>query len=132
MLIILCLASSVATAQQEESTKTQKSMKEYSFIVRVPLSYSTEQARMANSAWKACLEKWKADGIYITSFPFPSEGYVVSGPEMTVTKESVVSNGQRVVSAIFLRAENFDQANELAKTFPVLPYGGSVEVREIK
>ncbi|MEJ1237997.1 hypothetical protein WBG78_07710 [Chryseolinea sp. T2] len=106
-------------------------MKEFSLIVRVPVTYSKDQSQAANVLWNSLLDKWKAAGIYITSFAFPVEGYVVSGPDNTVKKESVLSANLRVVSNIFLRAENFEQAIELAKTFPVLPYGGSVEVREI-
>ena len=106
-------------------------MKEFSFIVRVPITYSKDQSQAANILWNSLLDKWKAAGIYITSFPFPAEGYVISGPDNSVTKESVLSGNLRLVSNIFLRAETFEQANELAKTFPVLPYGGSVEVREI-
>ena len=106
-------------------------MKEFSFIVRVPVGYSSEQAKAANPKWEILLEQWKKDNIYITSFPFPSEGYVVSGSEKTTEKKSVISENLRVVSNIFLQAESMEDAIELAKQFPVLEYGGSVEVREI-
>ncbi|GHN01637.1 hypothetical protein WSM22_31260 [Cytophagales bacterium WSM2-2] len=106
-------------------------MKEFSFLVRVPLSYSREQVQIANPKWSALLEQWKKDGIYIISFPFPGDGYVVSGKDKSVKKEAVVLGDMKVVSNIFLRAESFESANELAKTFPILEFDGSVEVREI-
>lgn len=75
--------------------------------------------------------QWKKEEIYITSFPFPGEGFVVAGKDKTITKESVISQNLRVVSNVFLRAKDFDHALELAKTFPILAYEGTVEVREI-
>lgn len=106
-------------------------MKEFSFLVRVPVTYSREQVVAANVKWNDLLEQWKKDEIYITSFPFPGEGFVVAGKDKTVTKESVISQNLRVVSNVFLRAKDFDHALELAKTFPILVYEGTVEVREI-
>lgn len=106
-------------------------MKEYSFLVRVPVSYSKEQAAAANEKWNLLLNQWKMDGIYIISFPFPTDGYVVAGKDKTVRKETVVADNLKVVSNIFLRATAMEDAIELAKFFPVLEYGGTVEIREI-
>ncbi|HVD99030.1 MAG TPA: hypothetical protein VNB90_12560 [Cytophagaceae bacterium] len=125
--VLLCLAISSSLCAQ-----TSTRMKEYSFIVRVPVTYSREQVAAANEQWKQLMMQWKKDSIYITSFPFPGESYVVVGKDKLVKKETIVSEDRIVVSAIFLRAENFEKALELAKTFPVLIYDGSVEVREIK
>ena len=127
----LCLALIDAFAQSNNKPVNSNYMKEYSFIVRVPVTYSREQVQQANTVWTKLLEQWKASDIFVTSFPFPGEGFVVSGKEKVTKKESVLSDNTRVVSAIFLRAEDFDKALELAKTFPVLEYGGSVEVREV-
>jgi hypothetical protein len=100
--------------------------------VRVPITYTPEQVVAANEVWKVLLDKWKQQNIYITSFPFPSDGSLVSGKEKTVTNGSVITNGFKVVSNIFLSAESEESAIELAKTFPVLEYGGSVEIRKIQ
>ena len=113
------------------TTQTPVKMKEFSLLVRVPVTYTTEDAKSVGPQWNALLDKWKADGIYIISFAFPGESYVVAGPEKTVSKTSVISDNRRVVSNIFLRAESLEKAVALAKDFPVLPYGGTVEVREI-
>ncbi|MCU7552922.1 hypothetical protein OCK74_27635 [Chitinophagaceae bacterium LB-8] len=106
-------------------------MKDFSFLVRVPVTYSPEQVKAANVKWNALIEQWKQDGIYITSFPFPAEGYVISSSNQA-EKKSVFSDNLRVVSNIFLRADSMEDAVELAKQFPVLEYGGTVEVREIQ
>jgi hypothetical protein len=133
--IILSLIVFSMQGQNEVSTGEVKSqnnkMKEFSFIVRVPLSYSREQATAANTVWVELLSKWKKEEIWIASFPFPADGYLITGKEKVVAPGSVHSNEQKVVSTIFLRAPSIEQAIDLGKTFPVLPYGGSVEVREI-
>lgn len=128
--LALAFPSQAQSSLSNNETKTSK-MKEFSFLVRVPVTYTREQVAAANVKWSALLEQWKKDEIYITSFPFPGEGFVVTGKEKTVTKESVIANNLRVVSNVFLRAKDFDQALELAKTFPILAYNGTVEVREI-
>lgn len=127
----LCLYSIAVFAQNNKPVNSNNNMKDFSFIVRVPLNYSREQVQQANVIWTRLIEQWKNSDVYITSFPFPGEGFVVSGKEKVMKKESVIADNTRVVSAIFLKAEDFDKALELAKTFPILEYGGSVEVREI-
>lgn len=106
-------------------------MKEFSFLVRVPVSYSREQVSAAGTKWNLLIEKWKSDGIYMISFPFPGDGYVVAGKNKVIKKEAVITDNLKVVSNIFLRAKDMESALELAKTFPILEYEGTVEVREI-
>lgn len=132
--VIICLLYSGADAQSgnQAATSSKKHvMKQFSLLVRVPETYSREQVQIANKQWEQLLEQWKASGIYVISFAFPGESYTVSGADKTVRKESVFSGNLRAVSNIVLQAENMDQALELAKSFPVLPFGGSVELREI-
>ncbi len=106
-------------------------MKEFSLLVRVPITYSSEQVKAANAKWTILLDQWKQDSTYIVSFPFPGEGFVVSGPEKIIKKESVICDNLRVVSNLFVRAIDIEAAIELAKNCPVLEYGGTIEVREI-
>jgi predicted ester cyclase len=112
-------------------TPPSNEKKEFSFLVRVPVSYSSQQAGAVNQKWILLLEQWKMAGIYITSFAFPGESHVLTGKDKLIKKEAVISDNLRVVSNIFLRAENIESALNLAKSFPILEYGGSVEVREI-
>lgn len=115
-------------------TKIEKSnkMKEFSLLVRVPVNYSGEQAKAVNPKWDKVLNKWKADSVYITSFVFPGESYILSGIDRMVKKECVVSDHLKVVSNIILHAGNLEEAVELAKVCPVLELGGTVEVREVQ
>jgi len=108
-----------------------KSLKQFSLLVRVPTNYTPEQVKAAGLIWNELLEKWKSQKIYVISFAFPGDSYVVSGSEKTVTHESVVTNDLRAVSNIVLLAADVQAACVIAKEIPVLTYGGSVEVREI-
>lgn len=106
-------------------------MRQFSLLVRVPITYSREQAKGVNPEWDALLDQWKMKGIYITSFAFPGEGYVVSGAGREATKQVVVADNLKVVSNIFLLAASLEDAVELAKRCPILAHGGTVEMREI-
>lgn len=115
---------------QTEIKKTTK-MKEFILVVRLPVTY-TKQTTEVNEKWTKLLQKWKTDNVYVISFVFPSEGYVLSGSEIATKKESVVANNTRVVSSIVLLATDIEAAIELARAFPIFEFGGTVEVREVQ
>ena len=106
--------------------------KEYILLVRLPLAYGPDDAGAVRGQWNALLDKWKADGTYVTSFVYPNEGYLVTGPEKSITKEGVTSNNFKLVSNMILKAAHYEAALELAKKCPVLQQGGMIEVREIQ
>jgi len=127
-LLCLVLYSGRSYAQ---TTKSDPQMKEFILLVRVPVTYGGEQAKVVNPQWNKVLDKWKADNVFVTSFVFPTESYVLSGADRTVKKEMVISDGLKVVSSIILHARSLENAVELAKACPVLAYGGTVECREV-
>ncbi|WP_166922029.1 YciI family protein [Flavobacterium poyangense] len=126
-------ASSQTYAQSKINVpqSNNNKMKEYSLLIRVPVTYTTEQAKTVGPKWDALLNQWKENNIYIISFPFPGEGYIVSGPDKKIVKGYIISEGLKVVSNLFIRSENMETAIELSKACPILEFGGSVEVREI-
>jgi hypothetical protein len=116
LLIALLLFTSTA--------KNTQHMKAFIVLVKVPNTYTTELAKSVNPQWEKTIADWKASGHYITSFAYPGESKVIASG--TTEKENM-----KQVSSILLRAENIDEATELAKACPILKYGGSVEIREI-
>lgn len=106
-------------------------MKQFSLLVRVPETYTSEQAKAVYPEWEALLENWKNSGVYVISFAFPGESYTITGAKKEVKEETVLSNNLKVVSNLVVQVENREQALELSKSIPILVYGGSVEVREI-
>lgn len=118
------------SSQNYIESKT-KSMKQFSLLVRVPVTYSSEQAKSVFPQWEKLLDEWKKSEVYVLSFAFPGESFTVSGSEKKVRKESVLSDNLRVVSNLVVQAGSIDEALTLAKSCPILAHGGSVEVREI-
>jgi hypothetical protein len=137
-LHVLCIAVASAfvtysAEAQNDSAKKQNQnvMKDFSLVVRVPITYTTEQARAVGPQWDNLLAKWKQENIYVISFAFPGESRVVTGVEKTLSTGPVVSDGLRVVSNIVLRVPTLEDAIAQSKECPILSYGGSVEIREI-
>lgn len=132
--IIICSGFISKTSAQTNIAASQSKineMKQFSLLVRVPETYSGEQAKLVNPKWDKLLEQWKAAGVYVQSFAFPGESYTVLGSEKSVKKETVLSDNLKVVSNIVLQAKTIEQAIDLAKSCPILLYGGTVEVRQI-
>jgi steroid delta-isomerase-like uncharacterized protein len=129
-LFAILLTSLVAFTSMKTSYKTEE-MKEYVLLIRLPLDYGPEQALAVRAQWTTLTDQWKADGIFVTSFIFPSESYVVSANNKVVNEE-VISDDLRVISNIVIRASSFEEALSLAKKCPILEQGGTVEVREVQ
>lgn len=129
----LTIVALFAHAQEKSinSVMESKALKQFSLLVRVPTNYTPGQVKAAGVIWDQLLEKWKSQKIYVISFAFPGDSYVVSGSEKTITHESVVTNNLRAVSNIVLLAADIQAASAIAREIPVLAYGGSVEVREV-
>lgn len=134
LVIIICFAficgKAIAQTNNGSSSKIN-TMKQFSLLVRVPDTYGKEQAQLVGPLWDKLIDQWKEAKVYILSFPFPGESYTISGSEKIMRKETVLSNNLKVVSNIVLQSESMEQALELAKSCPILQYGGTVEVREI-
>ena len=134
-IIIGCTFIGSKTFAQTSTVNAQSKnsqMKQFSLVVRVPVTYTSEQARNTAPLWDKTVEEWKAKGAYILSFAFPGESYTISGSGKEVNNKAVISDNLRVVSNIVLQAADKDEAVELAKACPILAHGGSVEVREIQ
>ena len=107
-------------------------MKEFILLVRVPLTYSSEQAKEVNPKWEAVINKWKAGNVFVTSFAFPGNSFVLSGEDRAVNNNPVISDNLRLVSSIIVTAADSNIAINLAKLCPVLDYAGNIEIREIQ
>ncbi len=122
---------SAGGASAPASLSKKKEMKQFSALVRVPDAFGAEQVKLANLQWEQLLEQWQTSGVYVLSFALPGESYTVSGRDKTVNKKVILSGNLRVISNIVLQTETMEQAVALAKSCPVLAYGGAIEVREI-
>lgn len=130
-LVVIGLVMFSQSVCSQIFSKENKPMKQFSLLVRVPETYTSEQAKAVYPEWEALLENWKNSGVYVISFAFPGESYTITGAKKEVKEETVLSNNLKVVSNLVVQVENREQALELSKSIPILVYGGSVEVREI-
>ena len=106
-------------------------MKEFMLIVRVPVTYTPDDANSVTAIWDKLTDGWKMDGIFVTSFVFPSSGFVISDGGVKARRETVVTHGLKIVSAIVLKASDFEEVIEKVKQCPILQQKGNVEVAEI-
>lgn len=132
-MLLLCLLLIGFTSYAQTGTLESKNvkMKQFSLLVRVPLTYGCVQAKAVNPLWDNLIAEWKNKGVYVISFAFPGESYTVSGTEKIVKKETVIAENLKVVSNIVLQTDIIETALDFAKQCPILQYGGTVEVREI-
>ena len=106
-------------------------MKQYVFINRVPANYDRTDAQKVNSAWTMLTQSWKEKDIFVSSFVFPAEGYLVSGDDTTVSNGYQLTDGRKIVSVITVKAENYEDAVGMAAACPHIAQSGSVEVRAV-
>ncbi|WP_291906962.1 hypothetical protein [Chitinophaga sp. CB10] len=103
-------------------------MNEYVFITRVnPEELTQEDVATVRKGWDELVEKWKAANHYLSGTPVVKPGYVVTANQAAAGV--IQEKGQRVVSFMYIAAASDEQAQELAAMVPVLPFGGSVEIR---
>ena len=129
--LLCCVLSVPATslfAQSQSTPNPIKKMKKFILIIRLPSDYGQAQAKAVRPAWTSLTDRWKADGIFVTSFIAPSGGNVVTGAK--TGSGPVVCDGFKMISNIVVRAADLAEATKLAQQCPVLEQGGSVEVRE--
>jgi len=135
-LVLMVLSFSYSLFAQQRTDHfiyplNSKKMKEYMLLIHLPLSYGPDQASALREKWTALTDQWKANGIFVSSFVFPGESYIVAGTN-SVTQKDIVSNGLKVVSTIIIRASDFKEAVQLAQNCPILEQEGIVEVREVQ
>jgi hypothetical protein len=130
ILLLLLTFNLSAQPNIKNESDHMNDKKQFSLLVRVPISYTTEQAQAVGPQWDELLKDWKVKNLYFLSFAFPGASNVV-GADGTVSSKPVISDNLRVVSNIVLQCTNLDEALAQAQRCPILAHGGSVEVREI-
>jgi hypothetical protein len=106
-------------------------MKQYILINRVPAEYGQNEAKVVAEAWKLLTDQWKAAENFVISFVFPGAGSIATGHPANVLIGNVLSENLKIVSVIVVKAEDMEQAAQLASLSPILRQSGSVEIKEI-
>ena len=113
------------------NNKKHTDMKDYVFILRLEAVTPEIEAKVV-PMWAAVIPKWAAQGHLISNTVIANEGTLFSGKDRAISHAPLNNNGQMVLAIMHMKAENMDQALELAKQCPTLDLGGSVEVREVR
>jgi len=131
LLLVLQLVGSAIFGQviSPQEIKTQK-MKEFILLIRLSINYGPQQASEVREQWKALTDQWKSDGIFVTSFIAPTDGYVVAGKDGHIEKKAIEFEGAKLITSIIISATDIEQATRLAQLCPVLRQGGTIEVKE--
>jgi|SRR6185437_5278726 len=108
-------------------------MKEYLLLLRggKPMTSKSEEENKAEmQAWGAYMGNLGQNGQLVGGLPLESAGTVVTAKR--ISNEPVTSSAEGIVCGyLIVKANNIEQAAEIAKSCPHIPNEGNIEVREI-
>jgi hypothetical protein len=81
--------------------------------------------------WFSWIEELKAKKIYVSGEALLPVGKTVKGKKALVTDGPFAESKELVGGFFIIKANSIEEAAEIAKGSPDLPYEGSVEVREV-
>ena len=109
-------------------------MKDFMFIFRGATEvyeFSPEQMQNHMQKWFTWVNDLKAKNIYVAGQPLIPGGKTVSGKKAVVTDGPFAESKELVGGFFLIKAENLEEATEIAKACPDLELDGAVEVREV-
>ena len=92
---------------------------------------SPEEIQSVMSDWTAWFERLGAEGKLAGGNPLEREGHVVSGKNRSVSDGPFAESKEAVGGYFLLTVGSLEEAVEIAKECPALPYGLTVEVRPV-
>lgn len=93
--------------------------------------FSPEQMQNNMNEWFGWINELKAKGVYVSGEALLPGGKQVKGAEPVITDGPFAESKEVVGGYVIIRVADIDEASELSKGCPDLPYGGVVEVREV-
>jgi len=113
-------------------------MKEFMFIIRNKITHQDSWSREYFDEFLAScqfyIEGIKKDGKLISAQPFLKEGRIISGTVDNFKESTFNETDEIQVGYYHIRAENLDEAVEIAKRNPEFSFSSTtrIEVRPIK
>jgi len=92
---------------------------------------SPEQTQKVSEEWMAWFKGLTEEGKAVAGHPLGFEGKVVSGKNRTVTDGPFAEAKEAIGGYFMLDVATLDEAVEIARQCPGLPYGVKVEVRPV-
>lgn len=90
-----------------------------------------EQTQKVAAAMMGWFKRLKDDGNAVAGHPLGGEGKVVSGKNRTVTDGPFAEAKEAIGGYFMLDVATMDEAVEIARQCPTLPFGVKVEVRPV-
>ena len=109
-------------------------MKDFMFIFKgaaEQYQFSPEQMQQHMQNWFQWVEDLKAKKIYQSGEALIPGGKTVKGAKGLVTDGPFAESKELIGGYFVIKANTIEEAIEIAKGCPDLPYDGSVEVREV-
>jgi len=92
---------------------------------------SPEEIQKTMQAWNSWFEKLGKEGKLAAASPLENEGKLVTGKARTVTDGPFAESKETIGGFFLLKVDTMEEALEIARQCPALPYGLEVEVRPV-
>lgn len=92
---------------------------------------SPEQAQQVSESWMAWFKRLHEEGKAVAGHPLGFEGKSVSGRNRTVTDGPFAEAKEAIGGYFMLDVATMEEAVEIARQCPGLPFGAKVEVRPV-
>lgn len=92
---------------------------------------SPDEIQKVMTDWMSWFDGLVADGRCLGRQSLEQDGHVIRGADRQVTDGPYAESKESVAGYFILLVDNEDEALELAKLSPGLPYGATVEVRKL-
>ncbi len=92
---------------------------------------SPEEIQRVMTDWMSWFDGLVADGRCLGGQSLEQEGHVIRGPERSVTDGPYAESKESVAGYFILLVDSEEEALEIAKRCPGLPFGATVEVRKL-
>lgn len=109
-------------------------MKDYLLLFRGGLNIAAaapEQIQEAMMKWKNWMTELANKGLFNGAERLNRNGAVITGSKKQITDGPYTETKEIVGGYMSIKAENLNEAIELAKGCPIFNYDGIVEVREV-
>ena len=93
---------------------------------------SAEEMAEAMRRLNVWLERWSASGHIKSGQPLSYDGKIISGAKQRMVADGPFAESKEVIGGyLMLDVETLDEALAIAKSYPCLQYGISIEVRPL-
>ena len=95
------------------------------------MNLSPDEMQKHMQKWFDWIDKLKNKSIYVSGEALTPGGKTVKGPKAVISDGPFAESKEVVGGYFIVKAKSLEDATEIAKDCPDLPFNGVVEVREV-